>query len=84
MGLWGAAQAIAFGLGGFVGTAASDLARFLIGSPSAAYAAVFAGEAVLFLVSALLASRVFTDNKAHASGSLASVISQSLPDAARS
>ena len=42
MGLWGAAQAVAFGLGGLVGTAASDLARWLIGTPSHAYAAVFA------------------------------------------
>jgi BCD family chlorophyll transporter-like MFS transporter len=55
MGLWGAAQAIAFGLGGFLGTAASDLARALLGSPVAAYASVFAGEAVLFLVAAGLA-----------------------------
>ena len=58
MGLWGAAQAIAFGLGGLVGTAASDLARWLIGSPGAAYAAVFAFEALLFVLSALLAARI--------------------------
>lgn len=55
MGLWGAAQAIAFGLGGFLGTAAADLARFVLGSPSVAYAVVFFGEGVLFLVSARLA-----------------------------
>jgi BCD family chlorophyll transporter-like MFS transporter len=30
MGLWGAAQAIAFGLGGFMGTMASDLAQWLL------------------------------------------------------
>jgi len=58
MGLWGAAQAIAFGLGGFLGTAASDLARHLLGSPLAAYSTVFAAEAVLFLVSAVLAANV--------------------------
>jgi BCD family chlorophyll transporter-like MFS transporter len=41
MGLWGAAQALAFGIGGgLVGTAASDLSRMLIGSTGAAYAAV--------------------------------------------
>jgi MFS transporter, BCD family, chlorophyll transporter len=57
MGLWGAAQAVAFGLGGFMGTAASDLVRFLLASPSQAYASVFAGEALLFLVAAKLASR---------------------------
>jgi BCD family chlorophyll transporter-like MFS transporter len=58
MGLWGAAQAVAFGLGGLVGTAASDLARALIGTPGFAYAAVFALEALLFMLSALLAARL--------------------------
>jgi MFS family permease len=52
MGLWGAAQAIAFGVGGLVGTAASDLARWLIGRRRAAYASVFALEALLFVVAA--------------------------------
>jgi BCD family chlorophyll transporter-like MFS transporter len=60
MGLWGAAQAVAFGLGGLVGTGASDVARAFIGSPAAAYATVFALEAVLFVVAALLASRIDT------------------------
>ena len=55
MGLWGAAQALAFGLGGLAGAAASDVARWLIGSPGAAYACVFALEALLFLVAARLA-----------------------------
>ncbi len=58
MGLWGAAQAIAFGLGGLVGTAASDLARWLIAAPGTAYAGVFALEALLFVVSAVLAWRL--------------------------
>ena len=58
MGLWGAAQAVAFGLGGLVGTAASDLSRWLIGSPGAAYAAVFAFEALLFFVAAAMAAKV--------------------------
>ncbi len=58
MGLWGAAQAVAFGLGGIVGTAASDLARMLISAPGSAYAAVFALEALLFLVSAVLAANL--------------------------
>jgi BCD family chlorophyll transporter-like MFS transporter len=58
MGLWGAAQAIAFGLGGLAGAGASDLARAMIASPAAAYGTVFAGEAVLFLASALLAFRI--------------------------
>jgi BCD family chlorophyll transporter-like MFS transporter len=58
VGLWGAAQAIAFGLGGLAGAAASDLARSLIASPGAAYGSVFAAEALLFLVSAVLAARI--------------------------
>lgn len=58
MGLWGAAQAISFGFGGLVGTAASDLARWLVGSPGLAYASVFAFEGVLFLASAVLAWRI--------------------------
>jgi MFS transporter, BCD family, chlorophyll transporter len=62
MGLWGAAQAIAFGLGGFIGTLAVDIARFVIGSATSAYAMIFAGEASLFLVSAVLAMRVCCDD----------------------
>jgi BCD family chlorophyll transporter-like MFS transporter len=55
MGLWGAAQAVAFGLGGFLGTAAIDIARWLIDSTALAYATVFLAEALLFLVAAHLA-----------------------------
>jgi MFS transporter, BCD family, chlorophyll transporter len=55
MGLWGAAQAIAFAVGGFAGTVASDLAHLLIGSSALAYACVFAAEGVLFLLAARLA-----------------------------
>ena len=58
MGLWGAAQAIAFGLGGLLGTAASDLARWLVGTPGVAYASVFALEALMFVVAAAIASRI--------------------------
>jgi BCD family chlorophyll transporter-like MFS transporter len=58
MGLWGAAQAVAFGLGGLIGTGASDIARAFIGSPASAYASVFAAEALLFIVAAVLASRI--------------------------
>jgi BCD family chlorophyll transporter-like MFS transporter len=58
MGLWGAAQAIAFGFGGLLGTAASDLAHWMIASSGPAYAIVFAAEAVLFIASALLALRI--------------------------
>jgi MFS transporter, BCD family, chlorophyll transporter len=59
MGLWGAAQAIGFAAGGLIGTALSDLARWLIGAPGPAYATVFAAEAALFIASALLARHIF-------------------------
>jgi BCD family chlorophyll transporter-like MFS transporter len=66
MGLWGAAQAIAFGLGGLLGTAASDLARWLIGTPALAYASVFAFESLMFVAAAVLAARVRPLVAAHA------------------
>ncbi len=59
VGLWGAAQALAFGAGGLAGTGASDLARFVFGSPATAYAAVLGMEAALFLAAAWLAMGVF-------------------------
>ena len=55
MGLWGASQAIAYATGGFLGTVASDAARFLMPSVSLSYAVVFAAEAGLFLIAACLA-----------------------------
>lgn len=58
MGVWGAAQAVAFGLGGFLGTLAIDVARALASSPQSAYAAIFIGEAVLFVVSGYIAMQV--------------------------
>ena len=58
MGLWGAAQAIAFGLGGLLGTLAVDLLRWALAAPTSAYALVFAGEAMLFFLAAGLALRI--------------------------
>ena len=58
MGLWGAAQAIAFGVGGLAGAVASDIARWMIGSTGSAYALVFGLEAALFLVAARMAARI--------------------------
>lgn len=58
MGLWGAAQALAFALGGLLGTGASDLARWLLDSQGQAYASVFALEACLFVASAWMAWRI--------------------------
>jgi len=54
MGLWGAAQALAFGLGGFLATAGVDVARIFVRSPEA-YAIVFVVEALLFIAAAALA-----------------------------
>ncbi len=65
MGLWGAAQAIAFGLGGFLGTAAVDLTRFLFASPVPAYATVFAAEALLFIIAARLAAGIARSEQQH-------------------
>ena len=58
MGVWGAAQAVAFGLGGFIGAAAVDVARALMEAPAPAFALVFAVEGLTFLVAAALALRV--------------------------
>ena len=58
MGLWGAAQALAFGLGGVLGTALSDAAHGLWADSGWAYATVFSMEAVMFVVSALCAVHV--------------------------
>jgi MFS transporter, BCD family, chlorophyll transporter len=55
MGMWGAAQAIAFGMGGFAGAVLSDLFRALGADPIVAYTTVFAGEALLFAVAAIMA-----------------------------
>lgn len=58
MGLWGAAQAIAFALGGLFGTGASDVARQVLGAPDLAYASVFLAQAALFLIAAFQARQL--------------------------
>ena len=57
MGLWGGAQAVAFGAGGVLAPALSDLAHHIIAAGGSAYAFVFAGQAALFLAAAWLAAR---------------------------
>ncbi|KAB1074797.1 BCD family MFS transporter [Methylobacterium planeticum] len=58
MGVWGAAQGVAFGAGGFLGTVAVDLARLVAPAPVHAYAAVFTGEALLFVLATIIALRI--------------------------
>jgi len=58
MGLWGAAQAIAFALGGVIGTGLVDIARHAGASPFHAYALVFVIEAAAFVVAAEMARRL--------------------------
>jgi BCD family chlorophyll transporter-like MFS transporter len=58
MGLWGAAQGIAFGLGGFTGTVAVELAQLLGATVAVAYGGVFLMEAAIFLVAAAIAARI--------------------------
>jgi len=57
MGVWGAAQAIAFGLGGFLGAAGVDVGRHIFAHTSSAFVAVFATEATLFLIAAAIAAK---------------------------
>jgi BCD family chlorophyll transporter-like MFS transporter len=56
--MFGAAQAIAFGLGGFLGTVLLDLGRLITGSAIGGYGVVFLVDAGLFLAAAALALRI--------------------------
>ena len=58
MGLWGAAQAIAFAVGGFLGTVAVDISRLYLADLATAYGVVFAAEGTLFLIAAIVGTRV--------------------------
>ena len=64
MGLWGAAQAIAFALGGFLGTVAVDITRHFSAEPATAYALVFGAEAILFILAAWLGAATRADRSA--------------------
>lgn len=55
MGVWGAAQAIAFGTGGLAGAVIVDLLRSDAAADGPAFATVFLIEAVLFVLAALTA-----------------------------
>jgi len=58
MGLWGAAQAIAFGSGGLIGALGVDLIKATTGEALSAYILVFSIEAAVFFVAAVLAARI--------------------------
>ncbi|MBK1635356.1 BCD family MFS transporter [Rhodovulum adriaticum] len=62
MGLWGAAQAIAAGFGGLLGAAAVDSLRQIM-EDAPAFGLVFTTEAVLFVLSAVMALRIIDSNK---------------------
>jgi MFS transporter, BCD family, chlorophyll transporter len=59
MGLWGAAQAISFALGGVSGTILVDIVKQLTGPSGAAYACVFMLEAVGFFAAQALARATY-------------------------
>jgi len=74
MGLWGAAQALAFALGGMVGTGSVDLIRYLSGSPLLAFASVFGLQALLFFLAARFAARVDSTNQRRSAANPTAVI----------
>jgi BCD family chlorophyll transporter-like MFS transporter len=58
MGVWGAANAGAFAIGGFLGAIGVDLLRHAFHQPGPAFLCVFVVEAGVFLAAAILASRL--------------------------
>lgn len=58
MGLWGAAQAVAFGAGGFLGTVLLDVSRVAGVSGGASYSVVFGLETAGFALACWLATNV--------------------------
>jgi BCD family chlorophyll transporter-like MFS transporter len=58
MGVWGGAQAGAFAIGGFLGATGVEALRGALHQLAPAFVWVFAAEAALFLVAAILASRL--------------------------
>lgn len=58
MGVWGAAQAVSFGLGGLLGSISLDLGRMMTGDDGSAFGLVFGLEALLFLASTMVALRI--------------------------
>lgn len=73
MGVFGAAQAVGFGIGSFAGTVLADAFRGLTGSDPLGYGAVFALESLIFLVAALMALRLTAGAPERAPGQPAAV-----------
>lgn len=65
LGVFGAAQAIAYATGTMAGAAGVDIARSLMSSPTRGYLVVFGVQAVLFAASALLALRSASSERAN-------------------
>ena len=65
MGIWGAAQAIAFGAGGFAGTVMAQLGQWLLGANGKGYAFVFALETVGFVAACWLAANTEFGTREH-------------------
>ena len=70
MGVWGAAQAIAFGLGGLIGAVGVDIARTAMAHDGSAFQLIFAIEASLFVLASALAWRATAAGAAVPSASL--------------
>ncbi len=64
MGVWGASQAMAFGLGGFSGAAGLDLARALLPTQQA-FMTIFFIEAMLFIIAAGIALGIGVKQMSH-------------------
>jgi BCD family chlorophyll transporter-like MFS transporter len=58
LGVWGAAQAVAFAIGGLVGAMSLDLTRTIVDTTQSAFVVVFVIEALLFIVAGAIAIRL--------------------------
>lgn len=72
MGMWGAAQAIAFGLSGLLATACVDLMRLIFDSQALAFALVFSAQSILFIYAANLSVKLEDGRAGHARPDFAS------------
>ncbi len=77
MGVWGAAQAGAFAIGGFLGAIGVDLLRHAFHQPAPAFLCVFIVEAGVFLASAILASRLDQPTAASRPSQVANLVERS-------